>query len=91
MAVITPIGNDVALGLAGAWMRKGFIVSSGTGIKDRRERRGSASEALKLVLLHMRLRRPNVTIEDESEMPVSFFRLKEMAALEDRKENAHRS
>ena len=71
-------------------MRRRFIISSGTGIKDRRDRVNSATEALKLALLHMRFRRPNVTIEDEFGNPVSFFQLKDMAALVNRKENTHR-
>ena len=61
-------------------MRRAFIISSGTGIKDRREPANSATEALKLALLHMRFRRPNVTIEDELGNPVSFFQMKDIAA-----------
>jgi hypothetical protein len=72
-------------------LRKGFVVSSGTSIKGWRDRTVSATEALKLVRLHMRLRRPKVTIEDELGMPVSFYQLKEMAVLEGGRENAHRS
>ena len=72
-------------------MRRRFIISSGTGIKDRRERANSAAEALKLTLLHMRFRRPNVTIEDEFGNPMSFFELKDMAALENRKAKTHRA
>jgi len=76
----------------GARMRKRLVISSGTGIKkDTRNWVASPTEALKLVRLHMKFRRPNVTIEDEDGMPVSFFQLKEMVALEDRKENAYRT
>jgi hypothetical protein len=50
-----------------------------TGIKDHRELVFSATGALRLVLHHMKLRRP---VEDERGNPVSFFELKEMAALE---------
>jgi hypothetical protein len=71
-------------------MRRGFIISSGTAIKDRRDKVNSAAEAFKLALLHMRFRRPNVTIADELGSPVSFFQLKDMAALEKRKENTNR-
>ena len=49
----------------GARVPKGFIVLSGTGIKDTREWVPSATEALRLVKIHMKLRRPGVRIEDE--------------------------
>ena len=72
-------------------MPRRFVISSGTGIKDRRDKVNSATEALKLALLHMRFRRPNVTIEDELGNPVSFFQLKDMAALENRKEKTRQA
>jgi hypothetical protein len=61
-------------------MPKSFVVLSGTGIRDTREWVPSATEALRLVLRHMKLRRPGVRIEDERGNPVTFFQLKEMAA-----------
>jgi hypothetical protein len=63
-------------------MRKPLIVLSGTGVRTFQERAPSATEALRLIRQHMRLRRPGVRIEDEHENPVSFFQLKEMAELE---------
>jgi hypothetical protein len=50
----------------GATVVKGFYVSSGTGIKDTREWVPSATIALQLVRTHMKLRRPNVRIEDRT-------------------------
>ena len=55
------------------WMRKSFVVSSGAGIRDTREWVPSATEALRLVRAHMRLRRPVVRIEDEREIPYLSF------------------
>jgi hypothetical protein len=72
-------------------MRKKFIISSGTGIADRRETANSATEALELVRHLMRLRRANVTIEDELGASLSFFQLKDQALLEKDKESARRS
>jgi hypothetical protein len=69
-------------------MVKGFIVLSGTGIKDTREWVPSATAALQLVRTHMKLRRPGVRVEDERGHALSFFELKEMAELESRKKNA---
>jgi hypothetical protein len=66
----------------GMGMRRSFVVLSGTSIAARRERAPSATEALRLVLDHMRLRRPGVKIEDERGNPISFFELKEMAEQE---------
>jgi hypothetical protein len=63
-------------------MRNGLYVLSGTGIRDTREWAGSATEALRLLRLHMKLRRPAARVEDERGNPVSFFQLKEMANLE---------
>ena len=72
-------------------MSKGFLVLSGTGIRDTREWVPSATEALRLVRTYMKLRRPSVRIEDERGNPVSFFELKEMAGLKGGKENASRT
>jgi hypothetical protein len=69
---------------------RGFIVLSGTGIKDTREWVPSATMALQLVLTHMKMRRPGVRIEDERGTPISFFQLKDMADAESRKKNAER-
>ena len=66
-------------------MRKKFIISSGTGIADRRQTVNSATEALEQVRHLMRLRRSNITIEDELGDPVGFFQLKEFAVSEKRK------
>jgi hypothetical protein len=69
---------------------KGFIVLTGTGIKDTREWVPSATAALQLVRAHMKMRRPAVRIEDERGNPISFFQLKDMADFESRKPNAKR-
>jgi hypothetical protein len=61
-------------------MPKGFIVITGTGTKDTREWAPSATEALRLIREHMKLRRPGVRVEDERGNPVSFFQLQEIAA-----------
>jgi hypothetical protein len=66
-------------------MAKPLIVLTGTGVRDMREWAPSATEALRLVRLHMKLRRPAVRVEDERGNPLSFFQLKEMAELEGRK------
>ena len=63
-------------------MPEGFIVLTGTGIKDAREWTPSASAALRLIREHVKLRRPGVRVEDERGNPVSFFQLKDMAASE---------
>jgi hypothetical protein len=63
-------------------MRKSFVVLSGTSMAVRRERAPSATEALRLVLDNMKLRRPRVKIEDDRGNPVSFFQLTEIAASE---------
>jgi len=75
---------------SGACMRKGFVVLSGTGLRDSHEWAPSANEALRLIHQHLKLRRPGVRVEDECGNPVSFFELKDIAALEDRKENVSR-
>jgi hypothetical protein len=66
-------------------MRKSFVVFSGTGIRDSREWVPSATDALRLVRAHKKLRRPGVRIEDERGNTVSFFQLKETAELEAKK------
>jgi hypothetical protein len=66
-------------------MRRSFVVLCGTGIRDTREWVPSATDALRLVRAHMKLRRPSVRIEDERGNPVSFFQLKEAAELEAKK------
>jgi hypothetical protein len=66
----------------GMGMRKSFAVLTGTALKDTREWVPSATEALRLVRSHTKLRRPAVRVEDERGNPVSFFQLKEMAAGE---------
>ena len=63
-------------------MHKSFVVLTGTGFRDTREWVPSASEALRLVRTYMKLRRPNVRIEDELGNPISFFQLKDAAELE---------
>jgi len=60
-------------------MPNGFIVLTGTGIKDTREWVPSATDALRLIREHMKVRRPGVRVEDERGNPMSFFQLKEMA------------
>jgi hypothetical protein len=73
-------------------MPKRFIISSGVGgVAPIRERVNSATVAMELALSLMRLRRPNVTIEDEWGSPVSFFELKDEVASESRQENAERA
>jgi hypothetical protein len=49
----------------GAGMPKGFIVLTGTGIGESREWAPSATDALRLIREHMKLRRPGVRVEDE--------------------------
>jgi hypothetical protein len=71
------------VGATGAWMGKALIVLSGTSLRNFRELAPSATEALRLVRHHMKLRRPGVRVEDERGNPVSFFQLKEMAELEE--------
>jgi hypothetical protein len=71
-------------------VRKALLVLTGTGIRDTREVPPSATEALRLVRNHMKLRRSAVRIEDERGNAVSFFQLKEMAETEARK-NASRT
>ena len=53
----------------------------GTAIAVRREWTPSASEALRLVREHIKLRRPGVRIEDERGNPVTFFQLKALAVV----------
>jgi hypothetical protein len=68
-------------------MRKRFVISSGTNIRLFRDTVRTATEALELVRHLMRLRRPNVTIETNEGVQLSFFQLMELAELEGRKEN----
>jgi hypothetical protein len=70
---------------------KGFIVLSGTGIRDTREWALSATTALQLVRTLMKHRRPGVRIEDERGNPISFFQLKDMAELESHRKNANQT
>jgi hypothetical protein len=73
-------------------MRRAFIIVTGTGVrKDTRELTSSATEALRLVLAYMKLRRPGVRIESLDGNPVSFFELKKTAEAETGKENASRT
>jgi hypothetical protein len=58
---------------------RSFIVISGTNIGEKREWAVSATDALRMVLDHMRLRRPGVRIEDKRGNPVTFFQLKALA------------
>jgi hypothetical protein len=67
---------------------KGFVVVSGTAVKETREWARFAAAALELVRAHMELRRPGVRIEDDRGNPISFFQLKDMAELESRKKRA---
>jgi hypothetical protein len=72
-------------------MRKALVVITGAGIRtDTRELAPSATEALRLVLAHMKLRLPGVRIEDLDGNPVSFFELKKMAGAETGKQDADR-
>jgi hypothetical protein len=59
-----------------------LLILTGTGVRDTRERPPSVTEALQLLHLHMKLRRPADRVEDERGNPVSFFQLQEMAKLE---------
>jgi hypothetical protein len=67
---------------------RSFIVVSGTDVGVRREWAVSATEALRLVLEHTRLRRPGVRIEDRRGNPVTFFELKELAESERRERDS---
>jgi hypothetical protein len=67
---------------------KGFVVVSGTAVRETREWVPFAATALELVRAHMKLRRPGVRIEDGRGNPISFFQLKDMAELESRKKRA---
>ena len=71
-------------------MPKGFIVLTGTGIRDTREWVPTASKALRLVRTHMKLRRPGVRIEDERGKPISFLELKQVAESKGGNENVPR-
>ena len=60
-------------------MPESFIVIAGT---SRRELALSATDALRVVLEHMKLRRLGVRIEDKRGNPVTFFELKALAEAE---------
>ena len=51
------------------------------------ERTPSATEALRLVREHMKLRRPGVRIEDRHGNPVTFFQLKGLSEAESREKD----
>jgi hypothetical protein len=70
--------------MLGRGAMRAFVVLSGTAIAVKREWTPSASEALRLVREYMKLRRPNVRIEDETANPVTFFQLKALAEAESR-------
>jgi hypothetical protein len=78
----------LCLSQGGQGMAKSFVVLSGTGVRDMREWVPSATTALQLVRTPMKHRRPGVRIEDERGNPISFFQLKDMAALESRRKNS---
>ena len=63
-------------------MSKSFVVLSGTEFRSVRQWAPSANDALNLVRILMKMRRPRVRIEDELGNPVSFFELIEKANLE---------
>jgi hypothetical protein len=65
-------------------MSESFIVITGASIGERRELALSATDALQIVLDHMRLRRRGVRIEDRHGNPVTFFELKSLAEAETR-------
>ena len=71
-------------------MVKALYVVSATGIKETREWAVSANEALRTVRTLMKLRRPGVRIEDQRGNPISFFELKDLADIENRKSKAKR-
>lgn len=60
---------------------RAFIVLSGTAIAVRREWTPSATEALRLVLDHMKLRRPGVRIEDERGNPGYVFSIEAIGQI----------
>jgi hypothetical protein len=66
---------------------RAFVVLSGTAIAVRRERTPSATEAVRLVREYMKLRRPNVRIEDETGNPATFFQLLDLAKSEGREKD----
>ena len=66
-------------------MPKKFVIWSGTNIQPKGAGATSATEATRLVSEFMRLRRPNVRIETADGEPLSYFQLRELAALEGRK------
>jgi hypothetical protein len=66
-------------------MPKKFVIWSGTSIQPRSEEVTSATEAVRRVLEFLRVRRPNIRIETADGDPLSYFQLRELAALEGRK------
>jgi hypothetical protein len=71
-------------------MPKRFIIRTGTEIRKSHDVARSATEALRLIRDHMRMRRPNLTIEDEDGNPITMFDLKEIAEAKEGKQNAPR-
>jgi hypothetical protein len=67
----------------GTSVPRAFIVLSGAATV-RREWTPSATEALRLVREHMKLRRPGVRIEDETGNPVTVLQLVDLAKSERR-------
>jgi hypothetical protein len=65
-----------------------FVVLSETAVAVRRERASSATEAVRLVRDHMKVRRPNVRIEDEGGNPVTVLQLIDLAKLETREKDS---
>jgi hypothetical protein len=73
-------------------MPRTFVIISGNAsIHPRSETARSATEALNLVRVHMRLRHRGLIIETAEGEELSFFQLKDLALLETREENALRS
>jgi hypothetical protein len=66
-----------------------FVVVSGTAYGGlRREWALSATDALRLVFEHMKLRRPGVLAEDRRGNPISYFELKALAEDESRESDS---
>jgi hypothetical protein len=78
---------------AEARMPKRIIVTTGTrtSILKCYDIAQSATEALQLARTHMRMRRPNLIIEDEHGNSISLFELKDMAEAENGKQNDNRT
>ena len=69
-------------------MPTAFVVLSETAVAVRRERAPSATEAVRLVRDHMKLRRPHVRIEDERGNPITALQLIDLAKLETREKES---